>query len=390
MLKIRHTFLLMLPVFLFPVVNAQVITLNEIVKLDSQRIISSSDNYLMEKPVTITAFTCDRSSGGLHDYFSEGDYWWPDPVNPKSPYIRRDGMSNPGNFDDHRRVMVRMSILVPSLVAAFLITGDNKYSDHAIKHLKAWFINRDTRMNPSLNYAQAIQGRVKGRGVGIIDTIHLVEVARAVHILARENAINPEDLAGLKQWFTRYLNWMTTHEYGLDEMNRKNNHGTCWVMQVAAYAGITEQDSLQKEMVERVKTVLIPNQIANDGSFPLELERTKPYGYSLFNLDVFGIVCRLLSDFDDGLWYSTVSGSGSIGKAFEFMVPFIVDKNKWNLPPDVMYFDMYPVRHPGLLFAGIALGRPEYIELWKRLDPEPQAREVIRNFPVRQPVLWID
>ena len=38
---------------------------------------------------------------------------------------------------------------------------------------------------------------------------------------------------------------------------------------------------------DRFKTVLVPNQIAADGSFPLELRRTKPYGYSLFNLDAF-------------------------------------------------------------------------------------------------------
>ena len=35
-------------------------------------------------------------------------------------------------------------------------------------------------MNPHLLYAQAIKGRFTGRSIGIIDTLHLVEVARAI------------------------------------------------------------------------------------------------------------------------------------------------------------------------------------------------------------------
>ena len=38
-------------------------------------------------------------------------------------------------------------------------------------------------MAPHLRYAQAIHGRSTGRGIGIIDTIHLVEVARAIEVL---------------------------------------------------------------------------------------------------------------------------------------------------------------------------------------------------------------
>jgi Alginate lyase len=54
------------------------------------------------------------SAGGLHDYFSEGDYWWPDPKNPDGPYIQRDGQSNPANFDDHRKAMRRLSLQQPA------------------------------------------------------------------------------------------------------------------------------------------------------------------------------------------------------------------------------------------------------------------------------------
>ena len=74
----------------------------------------------------------------------------------------------------------------------------------------------------------------------------------------------------------------------------------------------------------------------------------------------------------------------------DFMYSFIADKKKWPYPPDVMYFKEWPVRQPSLLFAGLALGKPEYIALWRNLDPDPTVEEIIRNVPIRQPVLWIN
>jgi hypothetical protein len=119
-----------------------------------------------------------------HDFFSEGDYWWPDPKNPDGPYIQRDGLTNPDNFVDHRQYLMRLSVEVPALAAAWILTREKKYAAHAAAHLRAWFIDPATRMNPNLRYAQAIHGRFTGRGIGIIDTIHLVEVAHSIPTLA--------------------------------------------------------------------------------------------------------------------------------------------------------------------------------------------------------------
>src|SRR6266576_5990900 len=135
---------------------------------DRARVIKAAKQYLEEAPITITASASSRGAGGLHDFFSEGDYWWPDPQNPDAPYIQRDGMSNPNNFTDHRRYLMRLSVQVPALVAAWKLTKDPRYAKLATRHLRAWFIDDSTRMNPNLQYAQAIHGRFTGRGTGII------------------------------------------------------------------------------------------------------------------------------------------------------------------------------------------------------------------------------
>ena len=78
-----------------------------------------------------------------------------------------------------------------------------------------------------------------------------------------------------------------------------------------------------------------------------------------------------------------------MAKAMEYMYPYMLDKKKWPLPPDVMYYDEWPVRQPSLIFGGLALGKPEYVALWRRLKADPTVEEVLRNWPVRQPLLWV-
>src|SRR5258708_4538839 len=170
-------------------VAAQQTTFN-VAAFDRARILKAANQYLSAPPITITASHSSRSAGGMHDFFSEGDYWWPDQQNPDGPYVQRDGMSNPDNFNEHRRTLMRVSVQVPALVAAWKITGDERYAKHAARHLRAWFLDPSTRMNPNLQYAQAIHGRFTGRGIGIIDTVHLVEVARAIEILKDSPALS--------------------------------------------------------------------------------------------------------------------------------------------------------------------------------------------------------
>jgi hypothetical protein len=356
---------------------------------EQQEIKVLAQQYLQELPVTVTAASSDRSAGGLHDFYSEGDYWWPDPENPGGPYIQKDGQSNPDNFSDHRHAMVRLSKHVAVLTSAWLLTGEKRFADKATEHLLAWFVDGKTKMNPHMLYAQAIWGRHTGRGIGLIDAYHLVEVARSAQILI-SNGMIPEGQAGqIKAWFNAFQEWMTTHQYGIDEMNAKNNHGTTWVATVAACASLTGNRELLSFCSERFKTVLLPSQMAEDGSFPLELRRTKPYGYALFNMDAMAIVAQILSTPDDNLWAFETPDGRSLRKGMEFIYPYIADKNSWPYEKDIFIWEEWPVRQPCLLLAGMAYDIGEYIDTYFQLPARPTHPEVIRNLPVRNPVIWL-
>ena len=361
----------------------------DVARIERARVLKAADAYLAELPITLTASSSPHSAGGRHDYFSEADYWWPDPQHPGGPYVQRDGLSNPDNFDEHRRVMRRLSLQLPALAAAWRLTADARYASHAARHLRAWFLDEATRMNPHLRYAQAIHGRVSGRGVGIIDTLHLVEVARAVEALDGAPGLSAAERKGVRDWFAAYVEWMTTHAYGIAERDAKNNHATCWALQVAAFARLAGRDDLVRFCRERFKSVLLPDQMAPDGGFPQETRRTKPYAYSLFNLEAMAGIAQLLSTPADDLWAFTLPDGRGLRRGMAFMVPFIRDRARWPYPKDVMYDSEWPMRQTSLLFAGLALGEPGYLELWSTLPADSQVEEVIRNFFIRQPVLWV-
>src|ERR1017187_7039176 len=148
-----------------------------VASVDRTRILQAAGQYLHLAPQTITSFPSDRNPGGLHDFFSEADYFWPNPTNPNGPYINIDGKSNPTNFQGHRKAMIALSVRMPALSAAWRFTGKRTYGEHAAAHLRAWFVDASTRMNPNLEFSQGVRNSTTGRSYGIIDTLHLVEVA---------------------------------------------------------------------------------------------------------------------------------------------------------------------------------------------------------------------
>lgn len=381
---------LLIVLFSLTTVTAKEDVTDQVRQLLQAETLQRADAALESVPVTVTATRAERSAGGMHDFYSEGDYWWANPQDPNGPFIRRDGETNPDNFTAHRHAMIRFSQLVGDLTSAWILTGDKKYADAAMCHIRAWFVDQKTMMNPNLLYAQAIKGIATGRGIGIIDTIHLIEVVQSLRLMEARGIIEEKELKTIRLWFSDYLTWMSTHRYGINEMEAKNNHGTCWAMQAAAFALFTQNEEMIRFCRERYQTVLLPNQMAVDGSFPLELERTKPYGYSLFNLDAMTTLCHLLTTSEENLWDYTTTDGRNIEKGIAWLFPFVKDKDAWKRQPDIMFWEEWPVAHPFLLFGSMHHYRKDYFQTWKKLEHFPTNEEVIRNLPIRHPLLWLN
>ncbi len=368
-------------------------TVQAVARLDHDRILRLAQQALSLKPLAITDVIAANSAGGPHDYFSQADYAWPN-TNTASglPYVSHDGESNPDVFTAHRMAMRNMKDAVAALAAAYAITGQDKYAGKAAILLRVFFLDSATRMNPHLQYAQAVLGAQTGNDYGVIDTLHLAELPLAIQFLEKSPAFPPSVDQGVKKWFADYTHWITTSTNGIKEMHNANNHSIACYVQLASFARLTGDTQLLDECRRHFEEVLLPNQMTNNGSFPRELKRTKPYGYSIFQADNVSILCVLLSTPQDDVWQFKLPDGRTPRNAVDFIYPYLEDKNKWladGRGRDVMHWDHWPARQPCLLFAYVEFGDPRYFDLWQKLDADPTDLEIRRNMAVTQPLLWI-
>ncbi len=362
----------------------------DVAAIDRVRIMKAARAALTLSPVTITQFRARMSEGGPNDFYSNGDYWWPDPSKVDGlPYIQCDGQTNPGNFNQHRAAVLQLGDAVAALGAAYKVTNEGRYAKKAAELLRVFFLDPATRMNPHLQYAQAIPGVSPGRGIGIIDTLHLIEVPVAIEVLKDSEAFPPVVLAGLKKWFGNYLDWMITSKNGREEATAKNNHAVAFWTQAAVFARFNADEKRLAECRRQFKEVFVAVQMAPDGSFPAELARTKPYAYSIFQLDNMVTLCQVLSNAADDLWSFELPDGRGIRKAVAYLYPFLADKSKWPLNADVQAWDGWPARQPSLAFTGLAVSEKPYLDLWQKLPADPVDPEVQRNIAITQPLLWL-
>jgi hypothetical protein len=279
-----------------------------------------ADAALRSGPWSVTTTRPKDVDATPNDYYSEGPYWWPDPKNPKGPYIRKDGERNPARFDANRRDLGSLCTATLALGMGAYLTGDKRYAEHAGRLLSTWFLDPKTRMNPNLEYGQAVRGHNTGRGTGIIDTVSFIHCAQGVMLL---EAAGMYDAAGVRRWFADYLKWMTTSKKGVDEKKAENNHGTWWTAQAAAYATLTGDAANLQMAWKQYRDVLVPTQIEPDGSCPREEARTNSLGYSAMNLDAFAVICRIAQVHGLDLW-------DGVRKAFTYLMPYVLHPENWK------------------------------------------------------------
>ena len=258
-------------------------------------LIVKANKALAAKLETVMDKSAMPLSGDKHDYISMGPYWWPNPnTSDKLPYIRKDGQVNPetkgDNMDSPR--LVRMSANVRDLSLAYYFTGDKEYADRAAAAIRTWFLDPATRMNPNLRFGQSIPGVVDGRGVGVLDTRVLWMVIDGVALIQPSNALSRSEVQDLRKWFAQYVDWMMTSDTGHEEFVWHNNHGSFFDAQVADYLLFLGDTKGAARFVFDSQTRRIAAQIARDGKMWMELERTRPYHYTLFNLEALTHIAR--------------------------------------------------------------------------------------------------
>jgi hypothetical protein len=341
-----------------------------------------ADEALKSGPFSVMDKNLTPPSGDKHDYMSLGPYWWPDPKKPDGlPYIRRDGQVNPEarTDDTDRPAFGTMTSAVETLATAWYFTDHKGHAEHAAKLLRVWFLTPATRMNPNLQFGQAIPGRTQGRDIGIIDTARLTRLIDAIGLLESSDAWTAKDRRRMRDWCAEYLKWLRTSSHGLGEEKKNNNHGTWYDAQVVSLALFVGRRDLARAILKQVKARRIDKHIEPDGSQPHELARTKSLGYSRMNLDGFFRLATMAEKLGIDLWHYQSQDGRSIRKALDFLATYADAKNKWP------YKQITPYR-PAALFsllsrASIAYNDSKYEAIIKKIPP----KEIIAD---RTNLLW--
>lgn len=287
---------------------------------------AEADRLLDVRPLSVMMKEKTPASGDKHDYMSQARYYWPDPSKPgELPYIARDGESNPELNKLDRNRLGATANRVTTLSLAWYFSGEEKYAQKATELIRTWFFNKDTRMNPNLEYAQMIPGHNNGKGrcYGVLDSYSFVEMLDAVKLLETSKSFTAKDAKELKAWFGKLLNWILTSPQGQEESRQANNHSTAYDAQVIAIALYTGNLKVAREVINSVPTKRIYTQIEPDGRQPHELRRTLAFGYSQYNLthllDIFCMAQKIGLKIDD----ATSTDGRNFYKAMDFLAKYV-------------------------------------------------------------------
>jgi len=328
-----------------------------------------ADRLLNIAPVSVMDKSATPESGTKHDYMSQAPYFWYDSSKPNGkPYIRRDGQHNPETYKiaDHKNLS-DLSSNTQALALAWWLTGDEKYAQKATTLLRYWFFDEATKMNPNLDYAQAIPGVNNGRGIGIIETIALTGIADAAGLLDGSNSWTDKDKKALKNWYSQYLNWMLTSKNGKDEHAAKNNHGTWYYVQVVDFALFTGDKTKARQLAKESKEIL-DGQIAQQGSMPLELERTNGLAYSTYNLQGWFRLATLSEKAGIDLWHYRNKNGATLRTAFEWLKPYALGEKPWTYQQISEY--KKTTFYSMLLEAGSKFTEPGYLASARQISAQ--------------------
>jgi hypothetical protein len=134
-------------------------------------------------------------------------------------------------------------------------------------------------------------------------------------------------------------------------------------------ASFVEDARTQQMAFNYYRDRIFPRQIRPNGSAPREEVRSRSLTLSAFNLEAFTLVCRMAqvhgASGTADLWNIRARNGATVSTVIDYLSPYLVDPKKWSkeqaveIPTDSLAF---------LAFAGMGLKKPEYLDLFRKLE----------------------
>jgi len=264
-----------------------------------------ADASLDKGPFSVMRKTGLPATEDPHDYYSLAKYWWPsDDTEDGLPYVKRDGDVNPDCYSDRYDFteLEAFAETVLLLALAAYLTERADYGKQASRLLAAWFVDEQTRQNPTFECAQAIPGKHAGRWQGIVEARRFIYVVEAVHLLESAGLLPAELSRALRSWFGEFLDWLTESPRGKEAAASKNNIGFWYDLQRMVYADFCGRAGLASDIAMQITIPRLDRQLAEDGSLPAEAARAHPHDYVAFTLVAMAMISAVGKKHGLELW----------------------------------------------------------------------------------------
>ena len=337
-----------------------------------EKLKNEAEETLTKPIVAVTKIDLPRPSGNPHDYVSIAPYRWPNPDTPDGlPWIPRDGVVNPKTMSGNQPGNLYSRVATLGLAAFYFPERAKEYAEYVNRQLYDWCINPETYMNPHALYAQGLPGICEGRCSGLIDFANSYSFLNSIGILECLGLMDSEILAGVKDWFRRFTDWILTHDYGLRIDMGGDNHATWHDANVMGMAFFNQRESLKRNIAITAYDSRVKKFIWADGSQQVELKRTKPIGYSLYNLKAMLIVAKLSEKIGINKYWTVDEKRGVciMKSAVDFLYPYV--KNPDSCP--------YPDLHHGTYGSGLAEAMLAVAKRYPDEDYAERAKDFIKG-----------
>ena len=282
----------------------------------------------------------------------------------------------------------KLATKIAALTAGYLLDHTERYAMRAESLLDNW-LDPVTESGPHrMNIAPFRSEATLPSRDRIVDLIGLAEIARASSFLADFGTSGEAAIAPLNQWLADALTWLNTDPQARLARDTKDHRASAWLFITAALARATRNEAQLDQLRLRFRKPTLRNQIVADGRFPQEIATDNPFRNSLFNFDLLAGACQLLSSPFDDLWNYELPDGPGIRSVAAFLYPLIREPRHWPFVADAQNFHDLPGRRPGLLFAGRAYDRAEYVDCYKSLPATPPPDAIAYSFPITQPLLF--
>lgn len=149
------------------------------------------------------------------------------------------------------------------------------------------------------------------------------------------------DYEAMQSWMTQMTNWYMTAKIAIDAGKTTNNHATWYFAQAATYAYFGGNNAEAARILQLYLKGIHQTFFDATGRQPKEMDRTRPYHYSIFNLEPLLCMAKLGDKVGVDVWgWPTKAGNQTIKKA----VDFLLDLGHGDESPVDLVQHLYSVR----------------------------------------------